>query len=120
MTRVRLNQIDFERGWRRDGEELFVGGVGANPVEEGADLELPALQVGAEHGDLLVVAELAAAERLDLLPHPQLAGASGPEVADPLALTARRDQVAPTVELEQVDRDGAPLAARAPLDGEHA
>jgi len=46
---------------------------------------------------------------------PTRAGCS--RVADPIRVAARGDQVARTVEFEDVDRDGPPAPAPAPADG---
>ena len=48
-----------------DAAQLLVGGVGPDAVEEGADLPLPLLQVGAQQGRLLLVGDLGRAELLD-------------------------------------------------------
>lgn len=41
-----------------DGQQLLVRGIVVDTLEEGADLELPPLQVGPEDGRLLLVGEL--------------------------------------------------------------
>ena len=45
-------------------------------------------------------------------------GADGAQVADPLGVAARRDQVAGAVKRQRVDRGGAPLARPAAPDGQ--
>ena len=57
---------------RADGEQLGVGRVGADAVEEDADFGLPPFQVGAEDRRLVGVGELLGPEVLDLLADPQL------------------------------------------------
>src|SRR5918994_1481154 len=102
-----------------DRAELVVGGVGAHALEEHADLNLPALEVGPQHRDLLVVAELARPEVLDLLADPELPRAGHAQVAHPLRFAAGSHEVALALVLEQVDRRRTPLAAGATPDGEH-
>src|SRR5262245_59030408 len=103
-----------------DADQLLLGRVGRNAVEEDAHLGLPLLEVGPQDGDLLVALHLGG---LPLLPALADQGgqpaAGGPGVADPLALAPGRDQVVAVVEREQVDRRPAGLAALAALDLEH-
>ena len=68
-----------------DAPQLVVGRVGRDAVEESPDLELPAPEIGPQHRDLVVVAELVGAEGLDPSAHHELAFAGDPEVAHPLA-----------------------------------
>src|ERR671910_649525 len=102
-----------------DRAELVVGGVGAHALEEHADLDVPALEVGPQHRDLLVLGELTRPEVLDLLADPELPRAGHAQVAHPLRFAARSDEVALALVLEQVDRRRTPLAAGATPDGEH-
>src|SRR5262249_34622716 len=70
-----------------DRRHLGVGGVGADVLEEAADLPLPALQVGAEDRALLGVGQLVGFELLGPAADPQLAALAardgGPEVLHP-------------------------------------
>src|SRR4051812_45669565 len=95
-----------------DGEQFVVGRVRTHAVEEDADLEFPALQVGAEDGGLLRVGELLWREALDAPAQPEFTLARRPQVAYPLGDAAWRDQVAAALEVEQVDRRLPQLAAR--------
>src|SRR5580692_5171 len=96
-----------------DLEQLLRGRVRADAVEEHPDLELPAPQVRAEQFRLLLVGQLGGGECLDAPTDAQLAAARHPQVAHPLGLTARRDEVPPALERERVHRVAAPLAALA-------
>src|SRR3954454_5265257 len=107
-----MNREDFERRVLTDDrEDLGVAGVGSDPVEEHADLELPPLQVGTQHRNLLLIGQLSTAKCLGASADPQLACPSGPQVAHPLAFAARRYQVAAPLMGEQVHRRCTPLAA---------
>jgi len=61
---------------RRDGVELFVGGVGSDTFEEDAHLHLPPLEIGPQHWDLLLVVQLASAKGFDLLADSKLTSSS--------------------------------------------
>ena len=116
-VRARLGDPE-DRVTGRDLQQLGLGSVRADPVEEHADLELPALEVGPQHARLVRVGELGGGERLGAAAHPQLAAAGGTHVAHPLRLAAGRDQVTLAVQRQRVDRGGAPLPRLAPADGE--
>src|SRR6266545_4382061 len=112
---------DFERGvLARDGTDLLVAGVGPDALEERPDLDLPPLQVRPQHRNLLLVGELPPAERLRPLADAQFPGAGRPQVAHPLALAARRYEVAVAVMLEQVHRRRPPRPTAAALHRQHA
>src|SRR5262245_7306245 len=85
-----------------DRAQLVVGWRRAESLEEASHLEAPAGEVGAQHGRLLRVVDLDRAKGLAPPAQPQLATAGGAQVADPLRLAARRDQVAGAVAFEQV------------------
>ena len=90
------------------------GRLRAHAVEEDADLGLPPLQVGPQDRGLVVVGDLRrrgtppCASRREALPCLRDA-----QVADPLRVAPRCDEVAPALEGQQVHRYGSPLAARA-------
>src|SRR4051794_6580653 len=98
---------------RRDPPQVLVGGVGADTLEERADLPGPLLQVRTEDGQLLLVGELGAGEPLRPAALAQTALTAGPQVAHPLGVPAWRDEVAPAVVIERIHRRAAPLAALA-------
>src|SRR4051812_35280664 len=91
----------------RDRGDGLVGRIGADALEELADLPLPLAQVRAEDLDLVGVGHLVERERLDPTANPQLTGPGGAQVAHPLGLASRSDEVAGAVVVEQVD-DGGP------------
>jgi hypothetical protein len=104
---------DFERRVRGgDREDVCVAGLRSDAGEEGADLELPPLQVGTQYGHLLLIRQLATPECLCALADPQLAGPGYPQVADPLTFATRGDQVAVALMIEQIYRRRTPNAAR--------
>ena len=72
----------------------------------------------AQDGGLLGVGQLTGREGLDALADPQLTGAGGAKVLDPLALASGRDEIALAVHLEEIDGRGTPLATRAAPHGE--
>src|SRR4051794_13727168 len=88
---------------RSDAPKLGVGRVGADALEELADLPLPPAQVGAQHVDLGIVGDLDRGERLDPAADAQLTRSGGAEVANPLGLAAGRHEVAAAVVDEEVD-----------------
>src|SRR4051794_12603232 len=95
----------------RDAQELGVGGVRSDAREERADLPFPALEVGAQDRDLaVVVGKFHRGEALCPPTDEQAAHALGTEVADPLRVPARSDEVAPVLERQQIDR-GTPWLA---------
>src|ERR1035441_9086059 len=116
---LRLGWADPEdRVAGRDLEQPGVGRVGVDPVEEDADLELPAPQVSPQDLRLLVVGKLGGSEGPDAPADPQLAAALDAQVANPLGVTARRHQIPAAFVRQQVDRRGPPLAAGPAADGQ--
>src|SRR5690606_26997 len=112
--------VDAEDGEAGGGvEQLGVGGVLGDPVDEPADLPAPFGQVRAEDRWLVGVGDLGGGERLDPPAPPQLAATGGPHVAHPLRVAPRGDQVARAVDGQRVDGHGAPLATRASPHREH-
>src|SRR6266849_9822510 len=69
---------------------------------------------------LLVVGHLINAHILGLPADGESSGAADADIAHPLRLAARGDQVALALEAERVDRGAVPLATLAPLHREHA
>src|SRR5262249_18622492 len=96
-----------------DLQQLLLGRVGTDAVEEHPDLELPAPHVRAQQLRLLLVGQLGGGERLHAPTDPQLAAARRAHVTHPLRVAARRDQVPLALEREQVHRGAAPLPALA-------
>src|SRR5215204_2459403 len=74
---------------RRDPPQLVVWRIGADTLEEGADLPGPLLEVRAEEQHLLVVGNLGRGELLEPAALPQAALTARPQVAHPLRLAAR-------------------------------
>src|SRR6185369_7241023 len=103
---------DEGRVARGDRGQLLVGRVRADATEEDADLRLPPPQVGPQHRDLLVVGQFDGPVVRPPAPEQQVQlAAGGPRVAHPLPVAARRDEVLPAVERQQVDRGAPGLAA---------
>src|ERR1700733_11319924 len=101
----------------RDRQQLRVSRVRVDAVEECLDLPRPPLQVGPKDRRLLLVAHL---EDLDLLrpaSEAQPPSTTGANVAPPLRVPARGDEIVLAIDRQQVDRRLAPLArlASAPL-----
>ena len=69
-------EIRKDRVQRRDPAQVLVGRIGADALEEGADLPRPLLQVRAQEQDLLVVGDLGGGELLDPAPLPEAATSS--------------------------------------------
>jgi hypothetical protein len=107
-----LARLDAEDGVAgRDLAELGLGGLGVHAVEEHADLEPPALEVGAQQRGLDLVGQLDHAHVFRAAADAQLGLAvRGADVADPLGDAARRDQVPGAIDRQQVDRGAAQLA----------
>src|SRR5215207_3419131 len=96
----------------RDAPELGVGGVRSDAPEECADLPFPALEVGAQDRDLVViVGQFDRSEALRAPTEEQAALALRTEVSDPLRVPAWRDEVARAFESQQIDRS-VPCFAR--------
>ena len=102
-----------DRMQRRDPAQVLVWRVGADALEERADLPGPLLQVRAQNRRLLIVGNLGGGELLHPAPLSQAALTARPEVAHPLRLAARRHDVALALEPERVHRRAPPLAALA-------
>src|SRR5262249_39990016 len=103
-----------------DAQQVAVRRRRADALEEAIHLEAPALEVGTQDGRLLRIDQLDGAERLAPPPETQLSAARGPQVADPLRLAARRDEVALPVADQEIDRHDAPLARLPSAHGEVA
>src|SRR5580658_951090 len=89
-----LGVLDQEyRVARSDFEQLGVGGVRGNPVEEHPDLHLPAPEVRPQDVGLLLIGQLGRGEALDLLANPEFSASRCAKVAYPLGLATRGDQV---------------------------
>lgn len=99
-----------DRVIRGDPTELRFWRVGTDAVEEHADLELPALEVGAQEWRLLAVGDLSGRERLRSLAEQQATPPARPQVTDPLGVPARSDEVPLAVDDQEIDR-GAPRRA---------
>src|SRR5262249_3648449 len=103
-------RVDAEhRVATRDAPQVVVGGARRQTLEEAADLQGPALEVGAQDGRLVCVAHLDGAEWLAPPTEAQLPAAGGAQVADPVRLPARRHQIAHPVAHEQVHRHDTPF-----------
>src|SRR3569833_373810 len=105
-----------DRVTRCDLEQLLVGGGRVDAVEEHADLELPAPQVGAQDLRLHLVGHLGRGEDLDPAAEVQLPATGHPHVPNPLRVAAGGHEVALALVPEQVAGRGPPLAALAPTD----
>src|SRR5680860_188865 len=106
--------LDSEDGMvGTDAAQVVVRRVGTDAAEEDADLGLPAFEVGAQGGRLLVVGELCRSERLRVPADAQLPSSRRPHVAHPVRLTASRDEVAIPFVRQEIDGRRSPLAALA-------
>src|SRR3569833_2288599 len=105
-----------DRVTRCDLEQLLVGGGRVDAVEDHADLELPAPQVGAQDLRRLLVGHLGRGEDLDPAAEVLLPATGHPHVPNPLRVAAGGHEVALALVPEQVDGRGPPLAALAPTD----
>lgn len=92
---------------------------GPTPSKNLPTSHFPALQMGAQDRQLVVVGEFAGAEVLCAAAEQQAALASDAEVADPVRVAARRDEVARPLEGQQVDGRTSRLAGLAATDFEH-
>ena len=91
-----------------DRQELIVGRLGVDPVKEDSDFDAPATEVGPKHGWLLVAFEFSAGECLGVPTEPELTGACGSEIADPVGLASGGDQVGGVANSKQVHGGGVP------------
>src|SRR5580704_750706 len=114
-ARRRSGRHPEDRVIRRDARELLLRRVRADATEESVDLPRPPLEVGAQDRRLLAVGHFLDAHGLGPATDGEPPGPARPDVADPLRLPARGDQVAPARELERVDRGPVPRSALAPL-----
>ena len=96
-----------DRVVRRDASQFLVWGFGINTLEEGTDLEFPALQVGTEHGRLIAVGQLEDTNPFAAGPYPQLGVGTRSDVSDPLCLPSWCNQVPLSLISKYVDRGGA-------------
>src|SRR3984885_9364359 len=104
----------------RGAAQLLSRGVWPNAVEEHTDLKLPALQVGAQDRWLIVIRKLDSGEVLAARTNQQPTLPAGSQVAHPLRVTARRDEVALTLEGEEIHRRTTRLTGGAPCHLQHA
>src|SRR3954447_10132479 len=103
-----------------DPPQLLLGSGRFNALEELGDLEGPHSQIFAEDGGLLVVGHFDQMNRLYGLSQSQLHVSASPNVAHPLRLSARRDQITAPGMFEHIDGSRAPFAAGSAPDGEDA
>ena len=94
----------------RNPLEVVGRGVRPDAAEELPDLPFPALEVGAEDRDLVGVRHLHGANPLTPAAAQEVGLACHSQVANPLRVPARRDEVALALEVKDVDRDAARLA----------
>src|SRR5215469_11308994 len=114
----RLPSLDPEhRVVRGDGQQLVVGRIRADTLEEHADLELPLLEVGPQQARPVLDRYLGGGELLDPPADPQLATTGRPHIADPLRVPTGRNQVPLTLEGQWVHRGGPPLPRLAAAHG---
>src|SRR5215207_6589056 len=102
---------------RSDARDLHIRRVGGHAVEERANLPGPATEIVAQESRLFGVGELHDANWLAPSAEAELRRPAGPNIPDPRGDPARRDQVALTTDLEQIDRRCAPFAAAPAADG---
>src|SRR5581483_4392440 len=88
----------------------MVTGVG-QLLELRLDVGAPALEVRLDDRRLLVVRDLDGPEGLRALPRTDLAAARSTQILYPVRVSARRDQVAPTLVVENEYRHGSPCPA---------
>src|SRR5918996_350424 len=105
---------------RRDPAQLRVWRIGTDTLKERADLPGPFLEIRAEKQQLLFIGKFRGGELLRPATLAQAPLTTRPEVAHPLRLAARRDDVSLAVELKRVYRRPAPLAALAAAHFEDA
>lgn len=104
----------------RGASQLLSRGIWPNAVEEHTDLKPPALQVGTQDGWLLVIRKLDSGEMLAARTNQQAALPAGSQVAHPLCVPARRDEVALTFECEEIHRSATRLTGGPPPHLQHA
>lgn len=90
----------------RDRGRVGPGGIGGERIGDHRQLTSPCHrgQVCPQYRYLLVVGELTTSEGFGALACPQFTGACGPQIADPVTVTAHRDEVAASVVVKHVDR----------------
>src|SRR5438270_14091253 len=113
---------DAEHGVLRSyALQLLVGGSRADAFEEDAHLDRPALEVRAQDRHLLALVEhLGCAEALRARADQQAALPARAQVAHPLRVPARGDEILLALQAQQVDGRAPRLAARAPAHLQHA
>jgi hypothetical protein len=87
-----------------------IGRIRQSP-EVGPHLVAPAREIRFSNAGLLVVGDFGRPEGRDPATPAKLASAGGAQVVDPLGIPARRDEIALTRELQDVDGHRAPLPA---------
>ena len=97
-----------------DCGEFGVGAFVAVSVEEDADFGFPSPQVLPQDLCLVVVSDLDDVNDFALASKMQFAGGAHPDIANPLRLTPRCNEVALGTNGQEVDGNRAPLARRAP------
>src|SRR4051794_40342114 len=105
---------------RRNRPELVVRRVRSDAAEELADLPLPAREVCAQDGGLVVVGHLYGGEILRPLTPEQAPLAPDAEVSHPVRVSTRGDEVAIPVQIQRIDRGPMRLAGLSPPDLQHA
>src|SRR4051812_36820989 len=109
-----------DRMVRRDRAELVVGGVRSDAPEELADLPLPAREIRAQDGGLVVVGHLSGGEVLPPLTPEQAPLAPDAEVSHPLRVSTWRDEIAIPLQIQRIDRCAMRVAGLSPPDLQHA
>src|SRR4030095_6540026 len=109
-----------DRVLRRDADEIGLRCVRAHAREELTDFPRPLLEIGAEDRWLLPVGHLLDVHGLGVPAERDSRRAADTDVAHPLGLPARRDQIALAGEAERVDGGAAPLPGLATLHREHS
>jgi uncharacterized Ntn-hydrolase superfamily protein len=105
---------------RCDAAQLRVRRLRADAPEEDPDLELPTPEVVAKDGHLLVVWNLSNLDGLNASTKQKLAFTGDPDVAHPVRLPSRRDQVLRLAEGQKVHGRASPLARLASPHAQHA
>lgn len=102
----------------RDPPKLLGRRVWPYSIEELSDLPLPVAEVRTQDRLLLRVGQFDGGEVLAATAEQQMPFACDAEVAHPLSVTTRRDQVANAVQSQRVDRVPSRLAALTTVDFE--